>query len=70
MIGLQKGMGPRVQTTTWLQELASGHCLGSQCIPEVRPWAGCQDPGTASGIREVLNNILENDVQPLGLEGM
>lgn len=36
-------MGPRVQTTTWLHELASGHHQGSQCIPEVRPWARCQD---------------------------
>lgn len=43
MIGLQTGTGPRVQTTTWLHELASGHHRGSQCIPEVRPWARCQD---------------------------
>lgn len=36
-------MCPRVQTTTWLHELASGHHRGSQCIPEVRPWARCQN---------------------------
>lgn len=28
MIGLQKGMGPCVQTTTWLHELACGHQWG------------------------------------------
>ena len=47
LIGLQKGMGPRVQTTTWLHELAFGHHQGSRSM-NMGWMPGCV--GTASGI--------------------
>lgn len=43
MIGLQKGMGPHAQTTTWLHKLAPGHHQGSGCIPEIQAQGVCQD---------------------------
>lgn len=42
MIGLQKGTGPRVQTTAWLHHLAFSQHLGSRWNPAVQLWAGSQ----------------------------
>lgn len=62
-------MGPRVQTTTWLHELALGHHQGSWVFLKYEHGLGARCVGTASGIREVLNDTLENVDQLLGLAG-